>query len=74
MSFNNMGKPIPTERKFDAYAAVKNIGVTNPKIATDLVNNVGKLLEDDNPEEAMRIATDIVDTTGAYRLFATLLT
>lgn len=71
-----MGKPIPTHRLGNALATVRDM---LPDISTEnatlLVGKVAQKLERDQPYEAMQAAQELnLDLTGAYRLFAVLLT
>jgi len=74
MSFNNMGKPIPIDRRAAAYDAVKEMGIKDKNKAMSLVSCVAEQLERDKPNEAMEAGRKHLDLTGVYRLFSHLLT
>lgn len=71
--FNAIGKPIPAEAREDANNALKEMGVSESGSRWDCISKVAEQLERDKPHEAMKIAMQYVDVTGAYRLFAHLL-
>lgn len=71
--FGAMGRPIPNTRRDRAYQWAKSVGVDRVK-AFSMVEAVANHLERDHPHEGMRRACEDVDLTGAYMLFAFLLT
>lgn len=71
--FDAIGKPIDTEHREKAGKMLKDIGVESSGSRWDCVGRVSAKLEKDQPHEAMEIAMEYVDATGAYRLFAELL-
>lgn len=73
MSMNNMGKPIPSEKRETAYKLLEEFGVKFKSERYFCVREVAELLERDKPFEAQKKAMEYVDLTGAYRLFAVLL-
>ena len=73
MSFDNMGKPIPLHRKENAYQEAKLMGIDNADERMSLVNSVAEFLERDKPFEAQKAAMKVLDLTGSYRLFSSLL-
>ncbi len=73
MSMNNMGKPIPYDRRQAAFMAARSFGLDSPD-AFHLIEAMALPLERDNPHDALHAALSAVDLTGAYRLMAHLLT
>lgn len=71
--FNAMGKPIGFDRRQAAYEAARQMGLGHAE-AMSAVNSASYLLERDCPFEAQKVLMGKVDLTGAYRLFAHLLT
>lgn len=75
LGFDAMGHPIPLER---SSAALQQVREMVPDIGTEeaftLIGRVSKELERDEPFEAIRVAREVLDLTGAYRLIAVLLT
>jgi hypothetical protein len=71
--FNNMGKPIPTDRRQAAYEHCKEMGL-NAARSWECVNGVAEQLERDKPYEAQAAGMKHLDLTGTYRLMAVLLT
>ena len=69
-----IGKPIGNLNKEQGYKLLKEIGVKDNAKRFDCVSRVAKHLEDDEPFLAMYAAEEYIDITGAYRLFAALLT
>lgn len=74
MSFANMGKPIPNTRRDRAYQWAKDDAGVEREKAWNMVQLVSTQLERDHPHEGLKEACKTVDLTGAYRLFAILLT
>jgi hypothetical protein len=72
--FNAMGKPIPIERKKEAYKHLKAMGVEDTEECFRCIRLVADRLERDDPYGAMEQAMKYVDLTGTYRLMAVLLT
>ena len=73
MSFDNMGKPIPDERRDGAYALLRTWGVSRD-MAWGAVQAASSSLERDHPHEAMQQLRKVADETGVYRIMAVLLT
>lgn len=71
--FNNMGKPIPADRKEAAYAQCKEMGLNSAR-ARECVGGVAESLERDRPYEAQAAGMKHLDLTGTYRVMAVLLT
>lgn len=71
--FNNMGRPIPSDRRQRAYEHAKQMGLSSDH-ALAAVQGVAEQLERDKPYEAMGAGMKYLDLTGTYRLFAVLLT
>ena len=71
--FNNMGKPIPIDRRQQGYDHAKQMGLSSDH-ALAAVSGVAEQLERDKPYEAMAAGMKYLDLTGTYRLFAVLLT
>ena len=72
---NAMGHSIGFARRQAAYDACLSMGFGNAD-AMSIVNEMAGLLERNRPHEAMGVSVrgKRVDITGAYRLFAHLLT
>lgn len=73
MSMNNMGKPIPYDRRQAAFLAAQSFGLDSQG-AFSVVEAMAVPLERDRPHEALEAGMRVVDLTGAYRLMAHLLT
>ena len=73
MSFNNMGKPIPNDRRDTAYQLLRDWGIDRDD-AWSFTQRMAEQLEHDRPHEAMEVLTGKIDLTGAYRMMAVLLT
>lgn len=71
--FEAMGKPIPNNRRQEAYDWLRTLGI-EIEAATLAVGSVATALERDKPYEAMAEGMKFLDLTGTYRLFAILLT
>lgn len=74
IGYEAIGKPIPAERKENAYLLLQEIGVTDKDVARELVTKVANLLERDRSFEALETCLKVICLTGAYRFIATLLT
>jgi hypothetical protein len=70
--FNAMGKPIPINRRRNAYKTCREIGINHGE-AWHCVNGMAEQLERDEPYHAIEIGMQYVDLTGCYRLLAVLL-
>lgn len=73
MSMNNLGKHVPNSRRDVAYQWLQSIGVERVE-AFSAVETIAGHLERDHPHEGLEAGRKVVDVTGAYRLFAILLT
>lgn len=69
-----IGHPIPTQQRENANNHLKEMGIEASEDRFNCVAGVAARLEKDKPHEAMEFAMGYVDATGAYRLFAVLLT
>lgn len=73
--WNAIGEPVPDRRKSIALSHLREM---NSNLSTEeemsVVGRVAAAIEQDKPFEAMKQAGEVVDTTGAYRLFAVLCT
>lgn len=74
MSMNNMGKPIPTDRKEAAMEQLREMGLTNKDDQVACISCICEQLERDKPFEAQQMGMKYIDLTGTYRIFAVLLT
>lgn len=72
-AMNNMGHPVPKEQRGMAYDHCKQMGL-NSADAMSCVSETAEQLERDKPYEAQGRAMKYLDITGAYRIFAVLLT
>lgn len=68
-----MGHPIPAYRRQAGYDFCRSLGLTQER-ATEAVSGVAGQLERDEPYYALELGMKFLDLTGAYRLFAILLT
>jgi len=68
-----MGNSIDFDHKNDAYKLLDNIGVKNSAKRYECVERVSYHLERDEPFLAMKVASDFIDKSSTYRLFAVLL-
>ena len=74
MSFNNLGKPIPNDRKSIAYGWLREIDIQPADRRRLIVDSVSEKLEHDEPYESMEFKANIRDRTGCYRMIAILIT
>lgn len=70
----NIGKPIPFERRDEAYRTCREDFGMSAENSMSCVSSCAAALERDRPHDAMSQAMRYIDLTGTYRLFAVLLT
>jgi hypothetical protein len=70
--FAAMGHSVPYYRKQAAYDLCREWGLTQG-LADAITSGMALQLERDKPHEAMEIARQGLELTGAYRLMAVLL-
>ena len=69
---NNMGKPLTTKARTEAYKHCLEMGLNSPR-AWECVGGMAEQLERDEPYEAMAVGMRHLDLTGTYRVMAVLL-
>lgn len=70
--FNNMGKPVPFERRQSAYKNCRHMGLNQAR-AYECVDAMAEQLKRDEPYMAQKAGMQFLDLTGTYRIMAVLL-
>lgn len=71
--FDALGEEVPEENRKLAWKKAAQMGVTSEDVGawdgiTEWVNDMANAVEDDRPKDAIMIAREALDMTGAYRV------
>jgi len=74
--FDALGNEVPRDQRDAAAVEAKKMGVDTPEDSrqSPWVNEVARLVERDQPKEAIETARTHLDLTGTYRFLAALCT